>query len=203
VFWYSYLRNTTPSQIGLPNIEIIPSSFAENIPKAGLTPIEYCLKTASAKAIATYTSELEASSMGRLVPGELQKREPELIIAADTIVVGPNGIILEKPRSERQHVEMLKLLRDGTVRTPGIKEPVQTGGLGFGGEMLELGSGFRGEGAGMGRGRNGGESIGYCHKVYTAVAVLAPLESARDPGYTLETAVEETGVYFDAESRYK
>ncbi|OCK84537.1 Maf-domain-containing protein [Lepidopterella palustris CBS 459.81] len=36
------------------------------------------------------------------------------------------------------------------------------------------------------------------HKVYTAVAVMAPLESAKDPGYNLETHVEETTVKFDS-----
>jgi len=35
------------------------------------------------------------------------------------------------------------------------------------------------------------------HKVYTAVACMIPLESARDPGYALETATEETSVKFD------
>ena len=38
---------------------------------------------------------------------------------------------------------------------------------------------------------------GGMHKVFTAVAVMAPLESARDPGYALETTVEETTVRFD------
>lgn len=37
------------------------------------------------------------------------------------------------------------------------------------------------------------------HKVYTAVVCMAPLESAVDPGYALETHVEETAVLFDAE----
>lgn len=36
------------------------------------------------------------------------------------------------------------------------------------------------------------------HKVYTAVAAMAPLASARDPGYAVETAIEETAVKFDA-----
>lgn len=62
------------------------------------------------------------------------------------------GTILEKPRSEAQHLAMLKALRDA------------------------------------------GE-----HKVYTAVAVMVPLSSARDPGYALETVVEETTVQFDVE----
>lgn len=35
------------------------------------------------------------------------------------------------------------------------------------------------------------------HKVYTAVAVMAPLASARQPGYAMETAIEETDVKFD------
>ncbi|KAJ9320730.1 hypothetical protein DTO027B5_7821 [Paecilomyces variotii] len=37
------------------------------------------------------------------------------------------------------------------------------------------------------------------HKVYTAIAVMVPLASARQPGYALETAVEETSVRFDSE----
>ena len=80
------------------------------------------------------------------------KPEPGLIIAADTIVVSAAGEILEKPRSEVQHIQMLKSLRD---------------------------SGW--------------------HKVYTAVALVMPLASARDPGYALETATEETSVKFDGE----
>ena len=35
------------------------------------------------------------------------------------------------------------------------------------------------------------------HKVYTAVVCIAPLESAVDPGYAMETHVEETAVQFD------
>lgn len=65
-------------------------------------------------------------------------------------MIGPGGQILEKPRSENQHIEMLKMLRDA------------------------------------------GE-----HKVCTGIAVIAPLESALDPGYALETHVEETTVKFD------
>ena len=37
------------------------------------------------------------------------------------------------------------------------------------------------------------------HKVFTAVAVIAPREDARSPGYNVETAVEETKVVFDEE----
>ena len=74
-----------------------------------------------------------------------------MIIAADTIVASHSGDILEKPRSEKEHISMLTMLRDGPS-----------------------------------------------HKVYTAVAVMAPLESANAPGYALETSVEETLVKFDS-----
>lgn len=42
-------------------------------------------------------------------------------------------------------------------------------------------------------GANGG---GGMHKVYTAIVAMSPLLSARDPGYALESHVEETGVVF-------
>jgi len=90
--------------------------------------------------MAVYEREVENETDG----------EPALIIGADTIVVGHFGEILEKPRSEAEHIGMLKMLRDTRM-----------------------------------------------HKVYTAVACAAPLESARDPGYALETHVEETSVKFD------
>ena len=35
------------------------------------------------------------------------------------------------------------------------------------------------------------------HKVYTAVVCVAPLETAVDPGYAMETHVEETAVKVD------
>jgi MAF protein len=76
--------------------------------------------------------------------------DPSLVVAADTVIVTNTGRILEKPRSESDHIAMLKMLRDQKS-----------------------------------------------HKVSTAVVVLAPREDARDPGYNLETAVEETKVFFD------
>lgn len=75
--------------------------------------------------------------------------EPALVIAADTVVVSQLGQLLEKPRSEADHIAMLTSLRNA-----------------------------------------------HSHKVYTAVVVMAPLQSARDPGYAMETTVEETTVRF-------
>ena len=126
-------------QIGLTKLEIIPSTTPENFPKS-LAPFEYVLQTATQKATAVYASEINNASLG----------EPALVIAADTVVVSSMGQILEKPRSESEHITMLKSLRDGGA-----------------------------------------------HRVYTAVAVIAPLESARDPGYALETTIEATTVKFD------
>ncbi|KAF1988481.1 Maf-domain-containing protein [Aulographum hederae CBS 113979] len=133
-------RKMLLAQIGLTNLEIIPSTFAEDLPKS-LSAFEYVAETATQKALAVYQREINNTTKG----------EPALIIAADTIVVSNLGDILEKPRSEKQHIEMLKMLRDGVT-----------------------------------------------HKVYTAVACMSPLESARDPGYALESSVEETTVKFDA-----
>lgn len=133
-------RQQILSLLGLPPFEIIPSHFAEDLPKS-LSPFEYVVQTATQKALDVYRREINNTRKG----------EPGLILAADTINVSAAGEILEKPRSEADHVAMLKTLRD-------------TGP----------------------------------HKCYTAVAVMAPLASARDPGYALETAVEETGVKFDA-----
>lgn len=133
-------RKQLLAQIGLTNIEIIPSKFEENLPK--VSPHDYVLATATQKALAVYRQEAENA----------EKSEPGLIIAADTIVVSAMGEILEKPRSEVQHITMLKSLRDGGV-----------------------------------------------HHVYTAVAMVMPLASARDPGYALETATETTLVKFDPE----
>lgn len=132
-------RKQLLATIGLTNIEIIPSSFEENLPKT-TSPFEYVLATATEKAMTVYKQEINNEARG----------EPALIIAADTIVVSKSGEILEKPRSEAHHITMLKSLRDTGI-----------------------------------------------HRVYTAVACMAPLESARDPGYALETAVEETAVKFD------
>lgn len=41
--------------------------------------------------------------------------DPALVIAADTVIVTRDGRILEKPRSEADHVRMLKHLRDTVV----------------------------------------------------------------------------------------
>lgn len=135
-------RKLIMSYLGLPNIEVIPSTEPEDFPKT-MAPIEYVLATATKKAQVVYTQEANNEEKG----------EPALILAADTIVVDiVRGTILEKPRSEAEHVAMLKDLRSA------------------------------------------GD-----HKVYTAIVVMVPLASARQPGYAMETHIEETDVRFDSE----
>lgn len=127
------------TQIGLTHLETIPCPLPEDFPKT-LSPLEYVVSTATRKCIHVYTQEINNPTLG----------EPFLVLSADTIVLSPTtGTILEKPRSESDHIGMLKLLvKEGT------------------------------------------------HKVYTAVVAMSPLVSARDPGYALETHVEETAVVF-------
>ena len=127
-------------QLGFPNLEIIPSTLPENLSKA--SPFEYALRTAEQKAVDVYTHALNDPVRG----------DPALLVAADTVVVAPAGVVYEKPRSAAEHAAMLRALRDAP---------------------------------------------GHRHSVVTGVAVMAPLESARDPGYRLLTAVEETVVVFD------
>ncbi|KAJ4321092.1 hypothetical protein N0V94_003039 [Neodidymelliopsis sp. IMI 364377] len=132
-------RKQLLAQIGLTNVEIVPSKFAENLTH-DLGALNYVLETATAKAQDVYRREIDNADRG----------EPALFIAADTIIVSHDGRILEKPRGAEHHISMLKMLRD------------------------------QGE-----------------HKVMTAVVVMKPLESAVDPGYRMETHVEETTVKFD------
>lgn len=135
-------RRQIISHLGLPNIEVIPSSAAEDLPKT-LAPFEYVLGTATKKAQAVYAQEIDNEAKG----------EPALILAADTVVVDTSsGSILEKPTSEAHHFAMLRALRDARE-----------------------------------------------HKVYTALVAMAPLASARQPGYAMESMVEETAVRFDGD----
>ncbi len=133
-------RRQLLAQVGFSNLSVIPSTVPEAFSKT-LSPFEYVLQTASQKAMTVYSSQIDSP-----------EGEPALVIAADTVVVSPRGQILEKPRSETDHIAMLKGLRDSVS-----------------------------------------------HKVYTAVVVMAPLSSARDPGYALESTVEETTVKFGSD----
>ncbi|KAI8933903.1 hypothetical protein NX059_009596 [Plenodomus lindquistii] len=94
-------RRQLLTQIGLTNLDICPSRFAENL-SHDLGALNYVLETASAKARDVYSVEIDNKERG----------EPAIVIAADTIIVSHDGMILEKPRSEAAHFSMLKMLRD-------------------------------------------------------------------------------------------
>jgi septum formation protein len=58
------------------------------------------LQTAQAKAIDVYQREVDVDdNLG-------------LVIAADTVIISHNGVVMEKPRNPQHHLEMLKQLRD-------------------------------------------------------------------------------------------
>ncbi|KAL9066752.1 MAG: hypothetical protein Q9161_007341 [Pseudevernia consocians] len=94
-------RKQLLAQIGLTKLEIKPSTLPENLPKS-LAPFEYVLQTATQKAMHVYSSELNNTELG----------EPAVVLAADTVVVSLSGQVLEKPRSEADHIAMLKMLRN-------------------------------------------------------------------------------------------
>jgi len=89
--------------IGLTDLEIIPSTFAEDLDKSSLTPWEYVLETATQKAQEVYRRETTNPD----------GNDPVLVLSADTVIVTMTGEILEKPRNEVHHLAMLKTLRDG------------------------------------------------------------------------------------------
>ncbi|KAH9292609.1 hypothetical protein KI387_042205, partial [Taxus chinensis] len=81
-------------------IEIVPSTFAENLEKSAYsTPGEYAAETAMCKAIDVTRNILQ------LYGG----KRPDLVIGADT-VVELNGKILEKPQDEKDAFNMLSSL---------------------------------------------------------------------------------------------
>lgn len=100
-------RKQLLSIIGLTSLEILPSTKPENLSKELLGPFEYVLQTATQKCLDVYTVALENSLAS--IP------DPALVIAADTVIVTNSGRILEKPKSEKDHISMLKMLRDQRV----------------------------------------------------------------------------------------
>ncbi|KAJ5774961.1 Maf-like protein [Penicillium paradoxum] len=120
-------RKQIISSLGLPNLEIIPSNAAEDLPKS-LGAFEYVLATATKKAQAVYEQEINNES----------KEEPALIIAADTVVVDPSsGAILENPAPK--HTTWPCCARYATARDPGyaIESVVEETSVKFDGEVTD------------------------------------------------------------------
>ncbi|KAI1818268.1 inosine triphosphate pyrophosphatase-like protein [Poronia punctata] len=101
-------RRALLAQVGLPNIEIIPSTKPENLPKDQLGAFEYVSATAQQKALDVYQTAITRTES----ESESESKDPDLVIAADTVIVTRDGAILEKPSSEQAHKRMLRHLRD-------------------------------------------------------------------------------------------
>ncbi|KAK0549697.1 hypothetical protein OC846_001626 [Tilletia horrida] len=90
------------ASIGL-HPEIIPSNFAEDLPKsdyAGEAAYEYPVATSSHKAVEVYQ---------RLIKQD-PNDPPELVISADTVVLDASDNILEKPIDRDDNLRMLQEL---------------------------------------------------------------------------------------------
>ncbi|CAK7568029.1 MAG: hypothetical protein SEPTF4163_006008 [Sporothrix epigloea] len=112
-------RKALLAQVGLTNLEIWPSNKPEDLPKELYGPFEYVAETAHRKCLDVYQEVLaaqeaavaKAEAKGQTNPHGISP-DPELVIAADTIIVTRAGRILEKPRSAADHNQMLRHLRD-------------------------------------------------------------------------------------------
>ncbi|KAI1405442.1 Maf/Ham1 [Hypoxylon fuscum] len=164
-------RRTLLAQLGLPHLEVKPSTKPEDLSKADLGPWQYVSATAQQKALDVYAAAVEEAAAKQSEPlppranppsdptagvardAERARKDPDLVIAADTVIVTREGIVLEKPGSEAAHVKMLKHLRDTRA-----------------------------------------------HRVLTAVCAVAPRADLQHPGYAVATHVEETKVLFAREA---
>lgn len=100
-------RKALLAQIGLTNLEIVPSTKPEDVSKTTHSPHEYVAATARQKCLDIYEHAMKEAD-----EEEEEKEEPACVIAADTIIVTRSGAILEKPRNEEDHKKMLRHLRD-------------------------------------------------------------------------------------------
>lgn len=117
-------RKSLLGQVGLRNLEIVPSPVPEDISKAGVTPHEYVALTAQQKCLEVYRSLLKTGEktqeelfnqdrdLNENQDTALALRDPDLVISADTIISTRDGQILEKPKNEDDHRRMLCHLRD-------------------------------------------------------------------------------------------
>ena len=103
------------AQIGL-RADAVTSGFAEDIDQSQLTPWEYCQETATQKVLHTYKKLCDDPSLGAATTNGKKAQEPDLLIAADTVVLAGHSI-LEKPKSDAHQLEMLKSLRDAPAGT--------------------------------------------------------------------------------------
>jgi len=80
----------------------VPSSFAEDLPKAQFTPKGYVIETCRLKGVDVLQTLIAQ-----------KKPLPDIAISSDTVVVH-NSVILEKPSSPQHAIEMLTALQGST-----------------------------------------------------------------------------------------
>ncbi|OLN82889.1 Maf-like protein C3G6.03c [Colletotrichum chlorophyti] len=100
-------RRALLAQVGLTNLEITPSTKPEDLDKTAYGPFEYVAATARQKCLDVYETALQTHLAS--IP------DPDVVISADTVIVTRDGRVLEKPRSEAEHIKMLRHLRDTRV----------------------------------------------------------------------------------------
>lgn len=111
-------RKQLLAQVGLTKLEIWPSQKPEDLSKTLYGPFEYVSETAHRKCLDVYQevlkSQEEEAELKEAEPDQHHTvaPDPELVIAADTVIVTRSGQILEKPRSAQDHIKMLRHLRD-------------------------------------------------------------------------------------------
>lgn len=118
-------RRALLSHLGLPHLEVRASTKPEDLSKTDLGPWAYVSGTAQQKALDVYAALIEEAASKQSEPQpnssssdpaagveERKRKDPDLVIAADTVIVTRDGAILEKPTSEAAHVKMLRHLRD-------------------------------------------------------------------------------------------
>lgn len=104
------LASTSPrryeilKELGIENIEIIPSDFEENVSKEGKTPQEYVAQTAFGKIDAVRERIAQDQEI------ENKRTKPILLLGADTIVVN-SGKIFEKPKDKSSQLQNLYSFR--------------------------------------------------------------------------------------------
>lgn len=106
-------RREILASVGL-HPEVVPSTFAEDLPKSEYTDegvYEYPVETCARKAVEVWQRLVREDVAS--VPDA--KPAPDLIIAADTVVV-KGGEIMEKPLDPVDHARMIAELNDGEVR---------------------------------------------------------------------------------------
>lgn len=112
-------RKALLAQVGLRDLEIKASSKPEDLSKTDHSPYEYVSATAKQKCLDVYETVIREQSETPAKDDKGNKitppADPELVIAADTVIVSKDGHVLEKPRNEADHVRMLKHLRDTRV----------------------------------------------------------------------------------------